>query len=170
MIPKINNVLYATDLSPNSAYAFDYATDIADKNDALIHIIHVLEELPFRAKGMIESYLTDEQKDGLANQTNDLKQTIRERLNLFCENVRGKDPECVFRIAGIDVVEGYPAWEILNKAKELNCDIIVMGTHGKGIISHALLGSVAEKVLRRSDKPVFIIPIPDDDTIEIEAI
>jgi len=35
-----------------------------------------------------------------------------------------------------------------------------MGTHGKGIISHTFLGSVAERVLRRIRKPVFIIPLP----------
>jgi nucleotide-binding universal stress UspA family protein len=46
---------------------------------------------------------------------------------------------------------------------ELNCDVLIMGSHGRGIISHAFLGSVAEKVLHRIKKPVFFIPIPKED-------
>ena len=46
----------------------------------------------------------------------------------------------------------------------MQCDIVVMGTHGKGVISHAFLGSVAEKVLHRIGIPVYIIPIPKEDT------
>ena len=45
-------------------------------------------------------------------------------------------------------------------ADKLGSDIVIMGTHGKGVISHAFLGSVAEKVLRRIRKPVYIIPLP----------
>ena len=62
----------------------------------------------------------------------------------------------------MEVVEGYPAEQILSKVDELNCDAIVMGTHGKGYLSHTFLGSVAQKVLRRVQKPVFIIPLPKD--------
>jgi len=42
--------------------------------------------------------------------------------------------------------------------------VIIMGTHGKGIIRHTFLGSVAERVLRRVRKPVFIIPLPKGET------
>ena len=53
---------------------------------------------------------------------------------------------------------------ILEKANELECDAIVMGTHGKGIIANAFLGSVAKQVLRRTRMPVFIIPLPRGET------
>ena len=56
------------------------------------------------------------------------------------------------------VVTGYPAEEILNKLDDLKCDAIVMGTHSKGAITHTFLGSVAERILRRVRKPVFIFP------------
>jgi nucleotide-binding universal stress UspA family protein len=45
-------------------------------------------------------------------------------------------------------------------ADELNCDMIIMGTHAKGFIAHTFLGSTAKRVLRRTRKPVFIIPMP----------
>jgi len=64
------------------------------------------------------------------------------------------------RVTEIEVKEGYPAEVILRTAEDENCDVIIMGSHGKGILTHTFLGSVAERVLRRSRKPVFIIPFP----------
>ncbi len=63
----------------------------------------------------------------------------------------------------IEVCEGYPAEVILSKAQELNCDEIIMGTHSKGIIANTFLGSTAKRVLRRTRKPVFIIPLPKEE-------
>jgi len=63
-------------------------------------------------------------------------------------------------INSIEVCEGYPAETILNMVDDLNCDMIIMGTHGKGILGNAFLGSTAKRVLRRTRKPIFIIPLP----------
>ena len=57
------------------------------------------------------------------------------------------------------VEEGIPHEVILNVAKGWNADIIVLGTHGRTGISHLIIGSVAEKIVRHSEIPVFIIPI-----------
>ena len=64
----------------------------------------------------------------------------------------------------IEVCEGFPAEKILSKAEEHNCDEIVMGTHSKGIIANTFLGSIAKRVLRRTTKPVFIVPLPKGET------
>lgn len=57
------------------------------------------------------------------------------------------------------VEEGKPFETILKVAEEWNADLIVLGTHGRTGLSHILMGSVAEKVIRHSVKPLFIIPI-----------
>ena len=163
-MPKLCKVLYATDLSKNSAHAFQYAIDIADKHDALIYIVHVLEELPESARTVLENYLSDEQYQKFLSRKDDSVNVIRERLSAFCDNVKRNDPQCVFRVASIDVMEGHPVSEILRYADSNACDLIVMGTHGKGILGHALLGSMAEKVLRKSRVPVMAVPIPDDES------
>lgn len=163
-MPKIDKILYATDLSRNSAYAFQYATDMAEKHDALICLLHVLEQLPESVKATLENYLTEEQLGKFHDEKEELKETIRKRLNVFCDNVQKEDPQCVFRVASIDIIEGHPVNEILKHAEKESCDLIVMGTHGKGILTHAFLGSVAEKVLRKSKIPVLVIPIPEDGT------
>ena len=157
MIPEIKRILYATDLSPNSAYAFRYAINSAKKHDAGIIILHVIEEMaPFFDKERLK--MISEKK------TSEAMGRIKKRLKIFCDKELKDDPECADKIASIEVCQGYPPEEILRMADELGCDVIVMGTHGKGIIRHSFLGSAAQKVLRRVRKPVFIIPLPEDET------
>ncbi len=163
-MPKIDKILYATDLSKNSAYAFQYATDIADKHGALVYILNVMEKLPESAKAILQNYLSEDQYQKFRNRKDESITIIKERLSTFCENVQKDDPQCVFRVASIDVIEGQPVNEILRYAEQNNCGMIVMGTHGKGVIGHALLGSVAERVIRKSKIPVVIIPIPEGET------
>ena len=85
---------------------------------------------------------------------------IQDRLKLFCDKEVKNDPDCVQRVTSVEVVRGYPAEVILREAEKLNCDMIVMGSHGKGIISQTFLGSVSKRVLRRTRKPVVIVPLP----------
>lgn len=165
MIPKIQKILYATDLSENSAYAFRYAINSAKKHDASIIILHVLEKMPPSARALVDSYLDEQQCKKIFDEkviyTID---RIRKRLQIFCDRELKDDPECVDKGVSIEVCEGYPVEEILRKADELDCDAIIMGTHGKGIISHTFLGSVADRVLRQVSKPVFVIPLPKGET------
>ena len=159
MIPEIKRILYTTDFSPNSAYALRYAINSANKHDAGIIILHVVEEMaPFfdeeRLKAISETKIAE------------AMDRIRKRLKIFYDRELKDDPESADRVVSIEVCQGYPPEEILRKADELNCDVIVMGTHGKGIIRHSFLGSAAQKVLRRVRKPVFIIPLPEG---EIDA-
>jgi len=161
MIPKIEKILYATDLSENSAYAFRYAINSAKKHDASIIILHVLEKIPPFARAVVDSQLGEEKsKEIFDEKVSSTIDRIKKRLQVFCHRELKDDPECADKVKSIEVCEGYPAEEILRKADELDCDAIVMGTHGKGTISHAFLGSVAKRVLRRIRKPVFIIPLP----------
>ena len=161
MIPKIQKILYATDLSPNSEYAFRYAVNSAIKHDAELIILHVFEAMPHSARTMIELHLGEEQRKRIFQErTSYTLERIRKRLKLFRDKELKDNPEYADRVVSIEVCEGFPAEEILSKADELDCDAIIMGTHGKGIIRHAFLGSTAKRVLRRTRKPVFIIPLP----------
>jgi nucleotide-binding universal stress UspA family protein len=160
MIPKIKKILYTTDLSPNSDYAFRYAINSAKNHDANIIILHVLEEISDTKLVMLSSDLVGAQRRKISEKVID---EIKGRLKLFCEKELKNDPDCVKRVESVEVLEGYPAEEILGKANEFNCDMIVMGNHGKGIISQTFLGSVTKRVLRRTRKPIFIVPLPKGD-------
>jgi nucleotide-binding universal stress UspA family protein len=161
MIPKIKKILYATDLSPNSAYVFRYAINSAIKHDAGIVILHVFELFSTAARSQIELYFDEEsRKKILHERVRETKERIKKRLNVFCEKELQEYPGSADRVIAIEVSEGFPAEEILTKAEEHACDAIIMGTHSKGIIANTFLGSTAKRVLRRTRIPVFIIPLP----------
>ncbi len=161
MIPKIQKILYATDLSANSAYVFRYAINSAIKHDADIIILHVFERIPGAGGGMLDFYLGEEQRKKIFEEkVSDTMDRIKKRLKLFCEKELKGDPGGAERVKSIEVGEGFPPEVILRKADELDCDAIVLGTHSKGIIANTFLGSTSKRVLRRTRKPVFIIPLP----------
>ena len=157
MIPKIKKILYATDLTKNSAYAFYYAVDMAKKHDAEIVILHAVEPLRASAFG------TAKEKAERSQQEVSME-VIRNRIRKFCENVEEKNSlACVNLVTKTVVRVGYPVEEILKTAEEDGCDAIVLGSHGKGFLQHAFLGGVSCAVLERTRKPVFIIPLPSEE-------
>jgi nucleotide-binding universal stress UspA family protein len=164
MIPDIKKILYTTDLSQNSARAFRYAIYFSKKFDAEIIILHVIGELSEDARIVLEAYIDRERRKAFsAKRESQAIERINKRLKIFCDRELADDPKCAEKIASIEVCKGYPEEEILKKADQFNCDAIIMGAHEKGL-THTFLGSVAKRVLRRSRKPVFIIPLPTGDT------
>jgi len=158
MVSQIKKILYATDLSKNSAYAFYYAVDMAKKHDAEIIILHAMEPISTRAFGT----LTDKAEH---SQHEVSMEVIRNRLQKFCEKVEEKSSlACVTLVTKILVQVGYPPEEILKAADAERCDLIVLGSHGKGFLRQTFLGSVSGSVLARARKPVFIIPLPSETT------
>lgn len=161
MIPKIQKILYATDLSPNSVYALRYAMNSAIQHDAEIIILHVFEKVDPASHVMMDLYLYQEQHQKvLKEHITETKEIIKNRLRSLREKELENHPEYPDKVISIEVCEGYPAEVILSKARELNCDEIIMGTHSKGFIANTFLGSTAKRVLRRTRKPVLVIPLP----------
>jgi nucleotide-binding universal stress UspA family protein len=132
--------------------------DIAKRYNAEIIMLHAIEPLSERAFGTkTDKVLQDQQKTSV--------EVIQKRLQEFCQIVEEKNSlACVNLVSKFIVDVGYPAEEILKALDEEGCDVIVLGSHGKGFLRHAFLGSVSRYVLDRSRKPVFIVPLPSDTT------
>ena len=164
MIPQIKKILYATDLTKNSSYAFYFATDLARKHDARIIILHCIPSIS--PSLYVEGGFTDLpmvlQRDKEQEKEEDVAE-IKKRLQEFCQKVEAQiGPPCVDLVSEVIVREGYAVEEILNTADSKQCDVILLGTHGKGWLKQTFLGSVARSVLERTRKPVFIIPLPSE--------
>ena len=160
MTLEIKKILYATDLSKNSSFAFFYATDMAKRHNAKIVMLHAIEPIPAYAAAY--TGITDELK---RKQQEETVEEIRTRLGDFCRKAEAEiGPPCVDLVSKILVPRGHPPEEILNAADKEGCDMIVLGTHGKGFLAHTFLGSVSSAVLNRTQKPVFIIPLPSEKT------
>lgn len=148
MLPK--NILVPTDLSEGAEYALDYACELANKLDATVHLIHVIG-VP--ALGVPEL--------GVAVTATVIDQLIAENqtsIDQLAEAHRSKA-----KIGQVLLKTGDARDIIDHTAAELGCDLIVMGTHGRRGISRALLGSVAETVVRSAPCPVLTVRQPKPD-------
>src|SRR5512137_751495 len=100
MIPRIKNILYATDLSKNSAYAFRYAVNSARKHDAKIHILHVIETTSPAQEGLLLMYMgKDKLEAGREKTKNELIKRIEDRVQEFARRELKDDPETLKRVA-----------------------------------------------------------------------
>jgi len=157
----VTKILYATDLSQNAIYAFKHAAYLAKQTNAEIHVLHVIVELPNDAKVAIQSYLMNSK--GRHDLLEAREATARAHLDKcyddFFNELGEEDQHIRKQIKSINVIESYPAEQILKSSVELGCDMIVMGAHEKGL-THTFLGSVAKSVLRRSRVPTLIVPLP----------
>jgi nucleotide-binding universal stress UspA family protein len=120
--------------------------------------LHVIDIMMGISVNMVGVYFNEKQlEENLQKRITHVTEEINNRLKIFLDEKVSDDPESAGIVASIEICQGYPANEILKKADDLHCDLIVMGTHGKGIVGQAFFGSVAKRVLRRVRKPVFII-------------
>lgn len=143
------NILVPHDFSAGAAKAQTLAGDLALRFGARVTLLHVTPLPP----GMLPSTLI--QPGDTVAQVTVSEYTTRaaaERLEHWAGELRGRDVnvEVVALLGGI-------AETILEEAKRRNTDVIVMGTHGRRGLSHLLLGSIAEKVVRQADVPVLTV-------------
>jgi nucleotide-binding universal stress UspA family protein len=142
---KIQHILCPTDFSDASAHGIEHAGVIAGWYTARITALHVANPIMLavptvsspRGGGIRDSELTK----------------LREETADFC---RAAIPPAVAVNVLVDV--GAPASRILDRAADLSVDLVVLGTHGAGGFEHLVLGSVAEKVLRKAACPVVTVP------------
>lgn len=164
MIPEIKKILFATDLSENAKYAFKYAAVIANKFEAKITILHVIEPLSPIAESQIVDFLGDVQWHEIQkNNEQEYIDKIKNRLNDFCNEMNADLKSCSFLVDEVLVKRGIPVEEILNAVNTTNSDMVIMGTHGYGLLADAIIGSTARRVIRRCKKPVMAIRLPREE-------
>ena len=163
MLPKIENILYATDLSENARFAYNYAASIGQQCGARITILHVIEALSAQTFLQIQSYVGKEKWKQLQEEKQaDFISTIKGRLSHFCDEISNEVDACTFQVDKIIVKEGIATDEILHQAELSDADLIVMGTRGLGMFKEALMGGTARRVVRRSTIPVMVVRLPKE--------
>lgn len=161
MFSKISKILYSTDLSNSSSLAFEQACGLAKDTGAEIHILHIIEALSGEATLALQSYITDKEHHLTLQQERieSAKEKLNKRQDTFWQQCNQDDLAVRAQIKSINVVEAAPAAAIIELADDLAVDLIVMGTHNKGLLQN-FVGSVAKKVLTRSKVPLLIVPLP----------
>ena len=150
----VQRILCPVDFSDSADHAMRYAAALAENFGAELTLLHVVAPLMAALPG--ETALPDT----LQADINDLADACRERL----EQLVGK-----LTTAGLNVqhtvLSGVPFIEIIRYARETEMDLIVMGTHGRTGLGHLLIGSVAERVVRKSPCPVLTIKHPEHEFV-----
>ena len=170
---KIENILYATDLSDNARYAFSYALSLADLYEANLILLHVLPETPTLVDKNVIGHIGEKQwesikqrhfqdaKEALIGKRRD-RPIVNEIIDQFRKDAKAGLGSHSIPSDEVLVKKGNPVQIILETVDEKNCDLIVMGTHGRGSLADTMMGSTARRVVRRSQKPVLVVRLPED--------
>lgn len=145
----LRTILQPTDFSAPSDYAFRLACSLARDHGARVIVLHVAQTPT--VYGEMGAYAVADYSLGA--------------LRADLKRLRGPDDLAVEHM----LLEGDPAAEIVRIADENQCDLIVMGTHGRTGLGRLFMGSVAEQVMRRAPCPVLTVKASDKPTSPLMA-
>jgi nucleotide-binding universal stress UspA family protein len=143
-LPSYETVLVPTDGSDTAERAVDHAVAIADAFDGRLHALSVVDVGALGAESQVVP--TETMIESLTERSEAAVAAVAERAGA----------------AGLDVTtevqQGFPGTSVLRYAREHDADVVVMGTHGRTGLGRLLLGSTAERVMRRAEMPVCAVP------------
>jgi len=140
---NLKRVLVPTDFSDSARLALRYGISFAGEYGAQLTLLHVIETVAV-------GYASDLFPVPMAEVYQEIEGYAAGELAKLAQEARAKGVTVVEQ-----VVQGKPAPEIIRLAREQTIDMIVLGTHGKGMLDHALFGSTTERVVRRAPCPVL---------------
>lgn len=147
MLP-IRRILFPTDFSEHAEYAWTHALTFAQEFGAEVHLLHVVAPPPRLTEAYAVNFDPEKMVKALTAEAN----TAMDRQ---VEAAKGRG--LIFRR---EVRVGMDFREIIDYATKHEMDLIVMATHGRTGLAHVLLGSVAEKIVRKAPCPVLTIKHP----------
>ena len=151
---KLKRILAATDFSECSEHALRYACEFAEAFRAELFLLDVAEPPTAIYSEFGVGYV------GVPGIEADLQREAEARLNTLPSPTWQKQLS-VTRT----VLFGTPFVEVVRHAREQDVDLIVLGTHGRGAIAHMLMGSTAEKVVRKAPCPVLTVRLDDHEFV-----
>ena len=138
---KIHNILLATDFSPSSQAALQYAVVVAKRYQANLVVVHVVSE----------SVYAEVPSELLAEAKTRTIADVRTRLEQFRPGLEELQTEFILE-------EGHVADTLLALTQSKSIDLVIVGTRGHRRLERFLLGSVAEKLSRQAGCPVLVVP------------
>lgn len=150
---ELKRILVATDFSKHSQVALQYAAAFAKAFSAEVLLCHVLEKPDFISQlpPVAEDYFPP-----------NLSQIQEQHARVQCEQALATTGLSNARVL---LPHGNPTTEVVQAGKKENVDLIIVGTHGRTAITHLLLGSVAEKIVRSAECPVLTVRAGEHDFV-----
>ena len=151
----LKHVMVPTDFSDTSDVALRYGKAFASAFGATLHVVHVIEE-PYGQPWAVEAY-----GFSLASLQDEWIKEAQTRM----DNILTAEERDALKAVTMTVL-GHPVVEIQKYATEHDIDLIVMGTHGRGPLGHMVMGSVAERLVRKAPCPVLTVRAPEREFVE----
>lgn len=149
IVAMYDHILAPTDGSVGVERAVEHAVDLAKTHEATLHALYVVNTASYSSMPMETSW-------------EHVRDMLGEEGERALERVGDIAAEADVPVESV-VVDGSPSREIVRYAEHEPCDLVVMGTHGRGGIDRLLLGSVAERVVRASKVPVLTVRVGEDE-------
>lgn len=156
----MKKILIAIDYNPTAQHIAESGYSLAKSMNAEVTILHVVADYTYYSSLDYSPVLGFDSFSNLGALQSNTVIELQNAAKDYLEKIKNHLGDESIRTL---VKEGDTGDAVLSAAKELNVDIIVMGTHGRRGLDKILMGSVAEKVLRHSEVPMFIIPFKEDD-------
>ena len=141
---KVDKILFPCDFTENCRKVLPYVTSMAEKYGSRVYLLYVDELQEWGGHFIPHESLDVLRKESLSTAEKAMEKVCREDLQ-SCPSFQRK------------IVSGDPATEILKSTKSEGIDMVVMGTHGRKGLEHAIFGSVAENVVKKSPVPVLVV-------------
>jgi universal stress protein A len=152
-MPRIARILVPTDFSAASDAALRYARSLATQFGASITLVHVFED-PLTSGAFVG--------DGVVTIPPGLREAMERAAREQLEKQHAEHAQSL-PLSSANLLMGPVAKRIVDHAEKMHADLIVMGTHGRGGLSHLVLGSIAEKVVRMAKCPVLTAREPQSE-------
>jgi nucleotide-binding universal stress UspA family protein len=161
MRPKIDKILYCTQLGPNSAYVFRYAYAIASRFDAEIVVLHVMDTLTPKQKALVEGYSGQGSLSEIISQAErEAAARIPKRIEEWCHREFGHEDWRKI-VTSIVVAEGHTPDQILAHVESTGADLLVIGAHAESAMMDRLIGNTARTLIKHSSIPVLTVQVPE---------
>lgn len=156
----IRSILYATDLGLYAPYVLQHALNLSSALKAELYVVHAVEPMGLFAESVLQTYLDEKtlqelRSKGLGNVMASIEQRVLEGFR----DELGDAQHDIELIRNVRVAQGDSSQVILEEARKLAVDLLVVGSHSHGATQETPLGRTAARVLQLSEIPVYLVPM-----------
>ncbi|WJN57438.1 universal stress protein [Pseudomonas sp. SO81] len=156
----LRSILYATDLGLYAPYVLQHALSLAKAFQSELHVVHAVEPLGLFAESVLNTYLDEKTLQELRSKgLTTVMASIEQRVLEGFRDEMGEAQQDMQIVRSVRVVQGDPAQVILDEARKLGVDLLVVGSHSHGAAHDIPLGRTAARLLQLSETPVYLVPM-----------
>lgn len=165
MVPKIENILFVSDLSDDSQTALAWSMMLAHQHDAQLTFLHVIEIVRPQAKLAARTMMGEDRWQEMSDShRREINSQVAKRIHRFCGDVMAGMAACPRVVDRVVIKQGVPADVILKEVDSKSYDLVAMGSDGAKSFKAAGKSTIARHIIQRGRIPVFIVPPQENRT------